>query len=125
MKTIRLAVPVTAAALVAAGLVGGAGAQLPSTGNDAKAITVNGVGGGGSVSKGSGVGARKSQYAAALSDAMDDAKTKATAIAGKASVTLVGVNSVTENTTTGSCGAPTTRNTCTPRAAVTVEYAIQ
>ena len=129
MKIIWLAVPVTAAAVAGAAVVGGAGAQLPNPpsaggNNNGNSITVNGIGTAGPVPKTSGVSARKDQYATALSDAMDDAKTKATAIATKAGTTLTGVNSATENTSAAACGAPKTRTTCTLRAAVTVEYAI-
>ena len=124
-RQIQIAIPVAAAALAAAGLVGGAQAQLPGSSSDnGNSITVNGVGAGGTVSKSSGVADRKSSYATALNAAMADAKSKANSIAEAAGTSVTGVSSVTENTSAASCGKPATKTTCTVRATVTVAYSI-
>jgi uncharacterized protein YggE len=126
MKRFGLMAAVTAAALVGAGLVGGAGAQLP-TGDTppTKTVTVNGVGYGGNVSKKSTLPSRKATYKLALERAMDDARSKADAIAAKAGVSVSSVNSVSEEGSAATCGSPRTKTSCAMNAGVTVEYTIQ
>jgi hypothetical protein len=126
MKRFGLMAAVTAAALVAAGLVGGAGAQLPTSDTPpTKTITVNGVGYGGNVAPKSTLPARKATYKLALERAMDDARSKAEAIAGKAGVSVTTVNQVTEEGSAAACGSPRTKTACAMNAGVTVEYTIE
>jgi hypothetical protein len=125
MENVLKTLGVATVAVVVAGFVGGAGAQLPSTGGDgAKTITVNGVGYGGSVAGKSTLPSRTGAYAKALDEAMSDADTKAKAIAARASLTVIGVNEVAEQGSAADCVAPRTKTSCSIQAAVSVVYTV-
>jgi hypothetical protein len=113
-----------AGGLLIAGLVGGAGAQVPVVDSVSKSITVRGEGYGGPVPSRSTVAARRERYKAALEDAMDDAQEKAAAIAAKSGLQLGSVNEVSEETSAATCGSPRTKKTCSMRATVSVVYAV-
>ncbi|MCW2992318.1 MAG: hypothetical protein JWM73_2912 [Solirubrobacterales bacterium] len=124
MKQITLVVLAVAGGLLIAGLVGGAGAQVPVVDSVSKSITVRGEGYGGPVPARSTVAARRDRYKAALEDAMDDARAKAETIARKAGLTLGGASEVTEEGSAATCGSPRTKKTCSMRATVTVGYSV-
>ena len=115
------------AALMATGLVGTAGGQLPASPGDSptdRTVTVQGVGNGGTVAKSSGVSARHAPYRAALDAAMDDARAKGDAIAAKSGVRVTGLSQATEEGSAAVCGSPRTKRRCTMVAKVTVEYTV-
>ena len=105
MRTPFIAVPVAAAALAAAGLLGSATAQEPTTTpTPARAVVVNGAAQR-VLDSGASDDRFRAAYDAALQDAIADAKRKATLVARSGGLQLGALQRVTElsNTTLSGC----------------------
>ena len=122
MKRFLIVPAAVTAALIAAGLVGGANAQVPGIDSVTKSVTVKGAGYGGTVPARSPVASRRAKYRAALEDAMAEARAQAELIADQSGLQLGAVTEVTEEGSAAVCGSPRTKTTCSMRADVTVVY---
>jgi uncharacterized protein YggE len=107
MRRLLIALALAAGALVAAGVLGSAGAQAPAPASAQRLITVNG-GGEANVAADAKPADRQAAYRTALSAALDDAKAKADFVAQHEGVTLGAVQSVTEqsNSVLSWCAVP-------------------